>query len=69
MTEPQQEELRTPEQWEEDMDSEVVDADGWRADCALGAKNWNVPITLAEYLERAGTSTIGPKGSRYKVVG
>jgi hypothetical protein len=46
-------ELRTPDEWSSEEGILVMDDDGWRAD----GKPWDVPITLAEFNERASISS------------
>lgn len=47
---------RTPEQWEAHYGVQVHDPDGWRT--PGDPRNWNEPITLAEFARRLGGSTL-----------
>lgn len=46
--------LKTPETWMTELGIEILDPDGWRSPTA---KDWDEPITRAEFEERAATCT------------
>jgi len=50
-------ERRTPAEWQPICGIRILDPDGWRG--AL-AKDWDEPVTRAEFMRRVGVSTIGP---------
>jgi len=47
-------ELKTPDEWCKILDIRVLDPDGWRED----KKNWNDPISKAEFTKRMLLSTV-----------
>ena len=49
------EELHTPDEWQEILDYVILDPDGWRVE---GAPSWDTPITREEFIDRASRSTI-----------
>ena len=49
------EELRTPQEWQEIMGVVIMDPDGWRT---KDAPAWDEPITQSEFQTRAAISTI-----------
>jgi hypothetical protein len=53
-------ELRTPEWWCDKYDLRVYDPDGWRS--ATDPRDWDQPITLAEFERRTRTSTVDSRG-------
>jgi hypothetical protein len=46
--------LKTPEEWCQIEGVQILDADGWRG---RGGRDWNDPITRAEFQERLITCT------------
>ena len=48
----------TPADWQRIIGVQVLDPDGWRDGSIFGAKDWNAPVTRAEFLQRAGLSTV-----------
>lgn len=55
-------ELRTPDEWAEEMNFEVIDPDGWRWKCGdLEPRPYSEEITRKEFNVRAIRSTIMPR--------
>ena len=55
---PNSPELRKPVDWQNEFKFRVFDPDGWRSSSTLGAKDWDEPITRAEYEQRLGECTV-----------
>jgi hypothetical protein len=55
-------ERRKPSEWEPVVGRKIHDPDGWRSGVPHypGAKDWEEPITLAEFHARSAMSTVGP---------
>lgn len=51
---------RPPLEWATIDGVRILDPDGWRADCPLGAKSIEEPITRGEYEQRLSSSTVCP---------
>tara|TARA_R100000951_G_scaffold111396_2_gene110393 strand:+ start:45682 stop:45945 length:264 start_codon:yes stop_codon:yes gene_type:complete len=51
-------EKKTPAEWQEETEITVYDPDGWRRNCLLGQKSFDVPITKKEFLRRCSESTV-----------
>jgi hypothetical protein len=49
---------RLPEDWEKLTGIEVIDPDGW--DRANFGHDWEVPLTIREFLDKCDVSTIRP---------
>lgn len=52
---------RLPSEWEKVIGLHIKDPDGWREGSIFGAKDWSARITRAEFLQRAGVSTVEKK--------
>lgn len=52
---------KTPEMWAVEHEVYIMDADGWRRSSPLGEKDFDEPITEAEFLERLQICTQGPR--------
>jgi hypothetical protein len=49
------EEVRYPDEWEEETGITVIDPDGWRG---ANGKSWYVPISRDEFMQRTMFSTL-----------
>ena len=59
---PDDEEVRTPDEWAEEMGFEIIDPDGWRWKCGeLEPRPYSEEISRKEFNVRAIRSTIRPK--------
>ena len=52
------EEMKTPDEWCEELGASVMDPDGWRD----GTRSWEEPITRKEFDERLIRCTIDGRG-------
>lgn len=48
-------ELKTPEEWSKQFNIRICDPDGWRRP---DHQSWITPISIAEYVDRMGSSTV-----------
>lgn len=50
--------LERPATWERETGIRVLDEDGWRRHRTLGPRDWDTPITQAEFHQRVVLSTV-----------